>query len=391
MLASRQLTVSSICRDAWVEVDLANIEFNVKTIRSWLNETQTGLMAVVKSDGYGHGANEVGQAALSAGATWLAVATVKEGVELRAVNHATPILLLGPIPARSVPTAVENNLDLTIASRADLQDAQAVANQINRNVRLHLKIDTGMHRLGVSPDDVESLVRQIESEPNLELISVFSHLAKADQLEFTKKQDDCFCAVLQNLSQQFPKLLRSDGGKVLAHIASGDAARHNRFTQHDMVRAGLNLYGLEARTVSDIVKPALSIRGRINSLREIEPGEAVGYSLTWQAKEKARIASIPIGYADGVDRGLSNRIEGLLHGKKVKQVGVISMDQMLFDVTAVPESALGDTLTLIGTDGEHSIQLASWANMLDTITYELACRMRVRLPRIYTHGQVVQT
>ncbi|CAN5388232.1 alanine racemase [soil metagenome] len=391
MLASRQLTVSSICRDAWVEVDLANIEFNVKTIRSWLDETQTGLMAVVKSDGYGHGAIEVAQTALRAGATWLAVATVEEGTELRAVDQVTPILLLGPIPARSIQTATENNLDLTITGRSHLQEAQIVANQINRNVRVHLKVDTGMHRLGVSPDDVESLVRQIESEPNLELVSVFSHLAKADQLQFTKKQDDCFGAVLQNLSKQFPKLLRADGGKVVAHIASGDAARHNPFTQHDMVRAGLNLYGLEARTVSDIVKPALSIRGRINSLREIEPGEAVGYSLTWQAKEKTRIASIPIGYADGVDRGLSNRIEALLHGKKVKQVGLISMDQMLFDVTAVPESALGDTLTLIGTDGEHSIQLASWANMLDTITYELACRMRVRLPRIYTQGQVVHT
>lgn len=389
MLASRQLTVSSIYRDAWVEVDLANIEFNVKTIRSWLDETQTGLMAVVKSDGYGHGASEVALAALRAGATWLAVATVQEGTELRTIDRVTPILLLGPIPARSVQTAVESNLDLTITSQSDLQEAQTVANQLNRNARVHLKVDTGMHRLGASPDEMERLVRQIQSQPNLELISIFSHLAKADQLEFTKKQDDCFCAVLQNLSAHFPKLLRRDGGKVLAHIASGDAARHNPFTQHDMVRAGLNLYGLEARTVSDIVRPALSIRGRINSLREIEPGEAVGYNLTWQAKEKARIASIPIGYADGIDRGLSNRIEGLLLGKKVKQVGVISMDQMLFDVTAVPECALGDTLTLIGCDGEHSIQLAAWANMLDTITYELACRMRVRLPRIYTHGQVL--
>lgn len=391
MLASRQLTVSSICRDAWVEIDLNNIEFNVKTIRSWLNESQTGLMAVVKSDGYGHGAGEVALASVRAGATWLAVATLDEGTELREFDRVTPILLLGPIPTRSIQTAVENRLDLTITSQSDLQAAQTVANQINRIVRVHLKIDTGMHRLGASPDDVESLVRQIESQPNLELISVFSHLAKADQIEFTKKQDDCFSAVLQNLSANFPQLLRRDGGKVLAHIASGDAARHNPFTQHDMVRAGLNLYGLEARTVSDIVKPALSIRGRINSLREIEPGEAVGYNLTWQAKEKARIASIPIGYADGIDRGLSNRIDGLLHGKKVKQVGVISMDQMLFDVTSVPECALGDTLTLIGRDGDHAIQLAAWANMLDTITYELACRMRVRLPRIYTDGQVLNT
>lgn len=391
MLASRQLTVSSICRDAWVEIDLANIEFNVATIRSWFKESHTALMAVVKSDGYGHGAAEVGLAALRAGATWLAVATIAEGVELRQDDNVTPILLLGPVPARSVQTAIDHNLDLTITNQADFDAARTIANQINRNVRLHLKIDTGMHRLGASPDDVINFVQQILAEPNLDLISVFSHLAKADELEFTKKQNDCFQNVLDNLTQQFPKLLRRDGGKVLAHIASGDAALHNPFSQHDMVRAGLKLYGLESRTVSDTVKPALSIRAKINSLREIEAGEGVGYNQTWQATVKSRIASIPIGYADGIDRGLSNRMEALLRGQRIRQVGVISMDQMLFDVTAVPDCALGETLTLIGSDGNATIHLAEWANMLDTITYELACRMRVRLPRIYTHGQVVQT
>lgn len=391
MLASRQLTVSSIDRDAWVEIDLANIEFNVKTIKSWFKEPHTGLVAVVKSDGYGHGASDVGRAALHAGACWLAVATVDEGIELRNEDRSTPIMLLGPAPDRSVATAAAHNLDLTITSQADLDAAKTVAHQINRNVRLHLKVDTGMHRLGAAPDDINVLVSQIIDEKNLELVSIFSHLAKADQFEFTKKQDDCFRIVLKKLSQKFPALLRSDGGKVLAHLASGDAARHNPFTQHDLVRAGLNLYGLEARTVSDIVKPALSIKARINSLREIEAGETVGYNMTWQSSKKSRIASIPVGYADGIDRGLSNRMEALLHGKRVKQVGLISMDQMLFDVTDIPDTASGDTLTLIGRDGEDSIQLADWANMLDTITYELACRMRVRLPRIYTQGQVVQT
>ncbi|HEY9731689.1 MAG TPA: alanine racemase [Drouetiella sp.] len=391
MLASRQLTVSPMCRDAWVEIDLARIEFNVKTIKSWFKEPQTELMAVVKSDGYGHGAAEVGRAALAAGAGWLAVATVDEGVELRAQECEAPILILGPAPARAIATAVENRLDLTLTGQADLDAASLAAKQINRNVRVHLKIDTGMHRLGAAPDDIEALVQQIVSRPDLELVSVFSHLAKADQYEFTKKQNDCFTAVVQNLSVRFPNLLKKQGGPVLAHLASGDAARHNSFTQHDMVRAGLNLYGLEARTISDVVKPAMAIRARINSLREIDPGETVGYNMTWTAKTRSRIASIPVGYADGIDRGLSNRMEGIIHGKRVKQAGLISMDQMLFDVTDVPESAPGDTLTLIGTDGEQSIQLADWANMLDTITYELACRMRVRLPRIYTHGQVVQT
>lgn len=397
MLASRQSTVSSNHRDAWVEIDLEKIEQNARTIKSWFTRPDTGLMAVVKSDGYGHGAVGVAAAALRAGASRLGVATIDEGIELRTTDRATPILILGPVPTGAVQTAVEHNLDLTITSQADLNAAKALArqvklaNQINRKIKLHLKVDTGMHRLGAAPDDVETLVQQIISDPHLELISIFSHLAKADQRPFTEKQDQCFRAVLKRLSAKFPGLLKADGGKVLAHIASGDAARHNPFTQHDLVRAGLNLYGLEARTVSDVVKPALSIRAKINSLREIEAGETVGYNMTWTAQSKSRIASVPLGYADGIDRGLSNRMEALLHGKRVKQVGLISMDQMLFDVTAVPESALGDTLTVIGTDQDLSIQLADWANMLDTITYELACRMRLRLPRIYMHGSVVQT
>lgn len=391
MLASRQLTVSSMHRDAWVEIDLAKIELNVHTIKSWFSKPETQLMAVVKSDGYGHGAEAVAAAAVRAGASHLGVATVDEGIELRLSDRATPILILGPVPTNAVLTAVEHNLDLTVTSQRDLEAVKAIANQIKRKVKLNLKVDTGMHRLGASPDDAEKLVEQIIAAPHLELISIFSHLAKADQLQFTEKQDKCFRQVLKTVSEKFPRLLKSDGGKVLAHLACSDAVRNNRFTQHDMVRVGLNLYGLEARTVSDAVQPALSIRARINSLREIEAGETVGYNMTWTATSRSRIASVPVGYADGIDRGLSNRMEALLHGKRVKQVGLISMDQMLFDVTAVPESTMGDTLTLIGLDKDEAIQLADWADMLDTITYELACRMRLRLPRIYMHGSVVQT
>ncbi len=384
MLVSRQSTASSLRRDAWVEVDLSNIEYNVRTILSWLGDSHAQLMAVVKSDGYGHGAREVAMTASRAGAQWLGVATVDEGIELRTVDSQTPILLLGPVPERAMATAIENNLDLTVTGKSDLREVASVANQINKNGRVHLKVDTGMHRLGASPADVIDLVTEVQANRNLELISIFSHLAKADQRDFSKKQADCFRAALANLSKQYPKLLLETGGSVFTHLASGDGAHFHPFTHHDMVRVGLNLYGLESRTVSDVFKPALSIRGRINQLREIEAGEPVGYNLTWSGSAKTRIASIPIGYADGIDRGLSNRLTALLHGQEIKQVGIISMDQMLFDVTSVPQAKLGDVLTLIGTDGPKSIQLATWANMLDTITYELACRMRLRLPRIYT-------
>ncbi len=175
---------------------------------------------------------------------------------------------------------------------------------------------------------------------------------------------------------------------LLFHLASGDAARRFPETHYDMVRAGLILYGLEALEASKLVSPAMSVRARINHLSEIEAGESVGYGWTWTAKRRTRLASIPIGYADGVDRRLSNRLTALLLGKPIAQVGRISMDQMLFDITDVPEAQETDVITLIGADGEQKIELATWATMLDTITYELACRMRVRLPRIYTRHRV---
>jgi len=181
----------------------------------------------------------------------------------------------------------------------------------------------------------------------------------------------------------------------LLHLASGEAARRFPDTHYDMVRVGLYLYGLEPAVVSNVVSPALSLRGRINHLQDIDAGESVGYGLTWTAPRRTRLASIPIGYADGVDRSLSNRMEGLCTGKRIKQVGRISMDQMLFDITDVPQAQIGDVITLIGSESgsvannaaQDRLHLADWASMLDTITYELACRLRVRLPKIYTRSR----
>jgi alanine racemase len=154
-----------------------------------------------------------------------------------------------------------------------------------------------------------------------------------------------------------------------------------------MVRVGLYLYGLEPNTVSNTLQPALSVRARINHTNAIEQGQRVGYGHTWQAERPSRLAAISIGYADGVDRGLSNQIKGLLMGQVINQVGRISMDQMLFDITDVPEAEEGDVITLIGSEGQNSLYLSEWAVCLDTITYELACRLRVRLPRIYTRNK----
>ncbi len=391
MVASRHSSTASVRRDAWVEVDLGALEHNIRVIRSWLPET-TELMAVVKCDGYGHGAAGIAPVVLAAGARWLGVASVDEGLDLRQAGIRAPIVILSPCPFWATSNAVEADLDVTITSKRQVQDLINVSRQVGKRPRVHVKVDTGMHRLGLDPAAASDLAASIHGESALQFVGLYSHLARPDDMETTGGQNNGFRQVLQSLVDR-------GLSPQLVHLASGEAARRFPDTHYDLVRVGLYVYGLEPQKVSDVVTPAMSVRARINHLRELEPGEAVGYDLTWAASRRSIIASIPIGYGDGVDRRLSNKMTGLLNGTEVRQVGRISMDQLLFDVTDVPQAQGGDVITLIGRDtglaragssgggAEKAIQLATWANMLDTITYELACRLRVRLPRIYTRHQ----
>ncbi len=369
-------------RDAWVEIDLDAIEKNIGIIKSWLGEIpRSGIMAVVKSDAYGHGARRVSEILVAKGASWLAVASVDEGIDLRAGDQNTPILILGPAPFWAVDDALDHNLDLTVTSIEQLDAVEKHARKSARRARIHLKVDTGMHRLGLAPERFcEALERAIAS-PNLEPVSVFSHLAKASDKEAVDFQHKRFLDAI--------KVLKEKGINLPCHIASSEAAEKFSYTHHDLVRIGIFLYGLRPRGASLDLHPALSVRGRIMSIVEVPEGESAGYNWTWTASRNSRLASIPIGYADGVSRKLSNNIYGYLMGKKIPQAGLISMDQMLFDITDLPEAREGDVITLIGTDersAESPLALAGWAQQLDTITYELACRLRVRLPRIYFRG-----
>lgn len=388
MLASRQPTVASVRRDAWVEIDLLALEKNVAAIKSWCSPN-TKLMAVVKSDAYGHGAVGVAEVLTASGASWLGVASVDEGCQLRAAGVSQPILVLGPVPSWAITTALENDLQLTVMNAAQVADIVKEAARVNKPANLHVKVDTGMHRLGVLPANAEAVLSAVANEKSLRLAGLFSHLSMADNREETDRQNAQFKQVLARTAQGTVK-------PRMVHLASGEAARRFPETHYDMVRVGLYLYGLEARAVSDVVTPAMSVRGRINHVQQIEAGESVGYNQTWTAERPTRIASIPIGYADGVDRRLSNQLSALLLGQEIKQIGLISMDQMLFDVTDVPDADEGDVITLIGQEhapkfrarkgGDKQLYLADWAGLLDTITYELACRLRARMPRMYTRS-----
>lgn len=386
MLASRQPIVASVRRDAWVEIDLGALEYNVGVVRSLL-KPGTQMMAVVKSDGYGHGAIGVSELLVATGADWLGVASVDEGCQLRSAGISIPILILSPAPAWALSTAIESELQLTVTALSQVTDIVEAASKLELKAKVHVKVDTGMHRLGALPEQVIPLLQELNKHNCIKVKGLFSHLAKADDAEFTGVQNSVFKRVLEEVTALG---LRPD----IVHLSSSDATRLFGDTHYDMVRPGLILYGLESRVVSNMVKPALSVRGRINHVQNIQPGDSVGYNLTWTAQRPTRIASIPIGYADGIDRGLSNQMQGLLLETRIPQIGLISMDQMLFDITDVPQAQEGDVITLIGTESKnasagpgehaHTLYLAAWAKTLDTITYELACRLRARMPRIYT-------
>lgn len=375
MVSSRQNSLSSHLRDAWVEVDLGSVEHNAALIKSWIagGQRHCSLMAVVKSDAYGHGAPAVAEVLQAAGAEWFGVASVDEGTQLRESGIESRILILSPAPFWAVENAIANRLDLTIASTRQARAIEVAAARAGTGARVHIKVDTGMHRLGIKPEDTGDLLDYLESAKSLELASVFSHLAKASDEEATTRQFQRFQPVIEKLRALYPR--------VPVHLSSSEATRLFPQFHLDMVRVGLYLYGLEPRSASTDLKPAMSVRGRINHIGVVPEGEAAGYNGTWTAKRHSRLASIPIGYADGVDRRLSNNMRGSIFGKSIEQVGLISMDQMMFDITDVPEAEEGDVITLIGAAPER---LADWSGRLDTITYELACRLRARLPRVYT-------
>jgi alanine racemase len=387
MLTAHQLSQSSR-RDAWVEIDLGKLEKNIHIVNSWLaNPDSAGtvkIMGAVKSDGYGHGAVAIAEVLAACGVTWLGVASVDEGVELREAGIKLPILVLGPAPLISLRAALDFSLDLTVSSKEQLRELASQLKNFNRKQSVHLKVDTGMHRLGISHESVAEVLDQIEGNPLLELKSVYSHLAKADDFETTKRQNNLFVKVKE--------VAKKSSTKPFFHIANSDASRRFSFTHHDLVRPGINIYGLEARKQSDDIEPIMAVRSRLNQISEVKEGESVGYNLTWTAKRPSKLACIPVGYGDGVDRGLSNKMKGILHGQVVPQVGIISMDQMLFDITDVQTASLGDVLTLIGSEpgkdlglgSRYQLTLADWAQELDSITYEMAVRLRMRLPRIYT-------
>lgn len=364
-------------RGAWIQIDLGAIASNVRALRAWL-PPHTHLMAVVKADGYGHGAMEVAQTALQAGADWLGVATVAEGLKMRALGFTQPILLLGLLAPAALPAAIGADLQITVGSLEALAQISAAARSLGVKARVHLKVDTGMTRVGSPFAEAASLAQQALSDPNLELMGLESHLATAEAFDqaYARMQIDRFAQLDAHLDLP-PNVLR--------HVANSAGTVFFPEAHYSMVRPGLLIYGIPPR--ADAVLPfplqrAMSLTARLTQVRTVEEGVPVGYGGTFVTARPSRLAILPVGYADGLPRALSNRQSVLIGGVRCPIVGNVSMDQCTVDVTDA-DADVGVEAVLLGAQGSDFIGVEEWAEAAGSIPYEIICGLGRRLPKVH--------
>ncbi|MCC3419124.1 MAG: alanine racemase [Microcoleus sp. PH2017_29_MFU_D_A] len=369
-----------LCQRAWVEIDLAALTHNVKQLKHLLSPN-TELMAVVKADAYGHGAIAVSQTALQAGASWLGVATIPEGIELREAGIEAPILLLGATntPAQ-VKAIAQWHLQPTICTAKQALIFSEVLVSLNQSLPVHAKLDTGMSRLGTSWQDATEFVQLVNGLPNLKLASIYSHLATADSPDR---------AVMREQQQRFKKAIAQIQAAGInpcrLHLANSAAALTDPDLHYDLVRAGLATYGLypapHLQAIASL-QPAMQVKARVTQVKTIAAGTGVSYGYKFIAGRETQIAVVGIGYADGIPRNLSTKMQVLVRGKFVPQVGAVTMDQLMLDVTDIPDLEVGEVVTLLGNDGENKITADDWAEILGTISWEILCGFKHRLPRV---------
>jgi len=333
-------------------------------------------MAVVKADGYGHGAVAAARAALAGGASWLGVSSVEEGLELRRGGIAEPILNMGYSPPDALAAAAEADLSLTVYESRSLDLLGGF--RPGRPVRVHVKVNTGMHRLGASPDDAVALARAVRSAPHLRFEGLWTHFANAENdPAFTRNQLARYLAVRERI--------RTEGATgFISHTANSAGLLSVRESHLDLVRPGLAIYGINPVPDTRLpLRPALRWRTLVTNVQTIQPGDTVGYGRTFRATAPTRIATLAVGYADGLHRRLSNRGKVIIRGRLAPIVGTISMDQTTVDVSAIPGVAIGDTAWLIGEENGTRWEARDVAEAADTISYEVLCAISARVPRRY--------
>ena len=359
-------------RPTVVEVDLDAVRHNVRALKPASAE----LMAVVKGRGYGHGDVPVARAALEAGATWLGVALVEEGAHLRDAGVSAPILVLSELPRGSELDALELGLTPTVYTDEGVAAVAAAARRTGRRVAVHVKIDTGMHRVGVyPPSSVRPLSERILGG-GLALDGAWTHFARAEDDEAT---------TLEQLERLLEAVRSLDSRPRYVHAANSAATIQYPATHLDLVRPGVACYGLEPAPgigASLPLRPALSWRSRVSLVRRLPAGEALSYGHTYRLSRPATIATVPVGYEDGFARSLSSRADVLIRGRRRRVAGVVTMDQIVVDC-GDDDVAAGDEVVLIGSQGEAGISAAELADLRGTVCYEVVASLGERVPRVY--------
>lgn len=370
-------------RTAWIDVDLDAIAHNTRLLVA--RAEPAALCAVVKADGYGHGALQVANTVLDAGATSLAVALVSEGVALREAGVSAPILILSEPPAADFVTVVASGLTPTVYSPAGVAAASRAAADADTVLGVHLKVDTGMHRVGVDPAGAVALAVAIDGDDHLTLEGCFTHLAVADDPEdpFTDVQ-------LARFTQALGGLTGAGVDPGMVHAANSAALLTRDYANLHMVRCGIALYGLApAPGVGDDVglRPAMSVRAEVSHVRRLAAGQALSYGQRYRLATDSVVAVVPLGYADGIHRRLGELGgEVLLGGVRRPIAGTVTMDQTIIDCGPDADVAVGDEVVFIGSQGTASIDAQEWADRLGTITYEIVCGFGPRLRRHHRHG-----
>ena len=373
-------------RPTRAEIDLDALAFNMHSVRRFVGE-DVDCMAVVKANAYGHGAVECSRRLKAENIKWLAVATVEEGVELREAGIDGPILILGGFWQGQEESVLRHALTPAISTLNQAERLDAASAKSSSRQKIHIKIDTGMGRIGFRYQDVTEIVGRFAALQNLEIEGLMSHFAVADDLNSAFSQiqlarfGECVEAFREKgINPRYIDMANSPGAVAIAE---------SRFR---LVRLGGVLYGLggdvlPAGIETPELRPVMSVRSKIGMIKRIEKGESVGYGRTFIAGRDMLIATVPIGYHDGFRRALSNRGQMIVRGKYAPVIGRVSMDWTTIDVTEIPDAAVGDEVTIIGTDGDARILAEDLSSIVDTISYEITCGIGPRVPRIYLGGK----
>lgn len=364
-------------RSVWVEIDLQALKRNYDRIKAY---TQSELMPIIKADAYGHGALEIVQALYDLGARRFGVAVLDEALEIRKTFPSVSVMLIGTLPIEAASTLVKEDITCGVY-QLDQAIALSKEGEIQgKTSKIHLKIDTGMGRIGFRDEDFEQLLHCAQL-PNLYIEGIYTHFATSDHSDLT------FARVQLKKFEEIVEKLKARGIDIpIRHAANSAAILQLPDSHFELVRPGIILYGLPpSRHIGkDIgIEPVLSWKAKVSHIKTISEGETVSYGRTFRAAYPTRVATIPLGYADGLRRSLSNLGEALVKGKRATMIGRVCMDQTMLDVTRIPGVEVGDVVTLLGTDGYERIDATEMAGWLGTINYEVVCGISKRVPRVY--------